>query len=753
MRPEAIQICCSFGCRAIISAMGMRSRTSGWGKGHSAVGAKVVMRIASTLVILAGMAQALVAAEPFRDPKLPIEQRVDDLVSRLTLDEKIGMLGQVQPAIPRLEIKAFTNWTEGLHGLGWVRGGSVTATTFPQSAGLGETWDPEILRQAGAVEGYEARVYFQKYNGARVGLAIRAPNVDLARDPRWGRTEEVFGEDPYFVGKMSVGYIKGLQGDHPQYLLSAATMKHFLANSNEDGRTSSSSDFDERNLREYYLVPFQMGIQEGNAQSFMASYNAVNKIPDTVSPFIRDIVEKEWKFDGMVCTDAGSLPNLTRQFHYYPDPTAAVAGCVKAGITVFLDRYAEPLKDALEKKLLTEADVERNIRGNIRMRMRLGEFDPPEMVPYSKISGSEEPWYGEANKALARRVTQESIVLLKNNDDLLPLDKSKLRSIAVIGPYGDNVLIDWYAGMPPYLVTPLEGIRNKVGPGVRVRYAPDDNNGNAANLAAESDVAILFVGNHPTCGAPFGRCASPSEGKEAIDRKAIDLDQAQLNLIRRVKNANAKTIVVLISSFPYAINWVQENVPAILHLSHSSQEEGNAVADVLFGDYNPAGRLAATWVKALDDLPPMMDYDIRKGRTYMYFKGQALYPFGFGLSYTTFEYCNLRTSADSVRGAGEITVSVDIKNTGKRTGDEVVQMYVKHLDSAVERPIRELRGFLRITLQPGETKTVRMPLRGNELTYWDAATHSFVVEPGKAAIMVGPSSAEVKLEKTVAVTP
>ena len=603
------------------------------------------------------------------------------------------------------------------------------------------------------MEGYEARVYSQKYNGARVGLAIRAPNVDLARDPRWGRTEEVFGEDPYFVGKMSVGYIKGLQGDHPKYLLSAATMKHFLANSNEDGRTSSSSDFDERNLREYYLVPFQMGIQEGNAQSFMASYNAVNKIPDTVSPFIRDIVEKEWKFDGMVCTDAGSLPNLTRQFHYYPDPTAAVAGCVKAGITVFLDRYAEPLKDALEKKLLTEADIERNIRGNIRVRMRLGEFDPPEMVPYSKISGSEEPWYGEANKALARRVTQESIVLLKNNDDLLPLDKSKLRSIAVIGPYGDNVLIDWYAGMPPYLVTPLEGIRNKVGPGVRVRYAPDDNNGNAANLAAESDVAILFVGNHPTCGAPFGRCALPSEGKEAIDRKAIDLDQAQFNLIRRVKNANAKTIVVLISSFPYAINWVQENVPAILHLSHSSQEEGNAVADVLFGDYNPAGRLAATWVKALDDLPPMMDYDIRKGRTYMHFKGQPLYPFGFGLSYTTFEYGNLRTSADSVRGAGEITVSVDIKNTGKRTGDEVVQMYVKHLNSAVERPIKELRGFLRITLQPGETKTVRMPLRGNELTYWDAATHSFVVEPGKAAIMVGPSSAEVKLEKTVAVTP
>src|ERR1700690_2887400 len=291
------------------------------------------------------LAQAAPGTEPFRDPKLSIDQRVDDLLSHLTLDEKIAMLGQMQPA---------------------------------------------ILRQVCFVEGYEARVYNRKFNGMRVGVAIRTPNVDLARDPRWGRSEESFGEDPYFVGKMSVALIQGLQGDNPKYLRAASTMKHFLANSNEDGRTSSSSDFDERNLREYYLVPFQMGIEEGNAQSFMASYNAVNKIPDTVSPFIRDIVEKEWKFDGMVCTDAGSLPNLTREFHYYPDPTAAVAGCVKAGISVFLDRYEQPLRDALDKKLVTEADIERNIKGNLRMRMRLGEFDPPGMSPWEKISGDEE---------------------------------------------------------------------------------------------------------------------------------------------------------------------------------------------------------------------------------------------------------------------------------------------------------------------------------------------------------------------------
>ena len=705
-----------------------------------------------SILLAAVLAGTLAAAEPFRDPTLPLERRVDDLVSRLTLDAKIAMLGQGQPAIPRLGIKAFTNFTEGLHGLGWVRGGSVTATTFPQSSGLGETWDPAILREAGAVEGYEARVYFKKYDGERVGLAIRAPNVDLARDPRWGRTEESFGEDPYLVGKLSAGFIKGLQGDDPRYLLAASTMKHFLANSNEDGRTRSSSDFDERNLREYYLVPFQMGILEAGAQSFMASYNAVNKIPDTVSPFIRDIVEKEWKFDGMVCTDAGSLFNLVRQFHYFEDAASATAGCVKAGITVFLDRYADSLKEALGKNLVTEADIDRNIRGNIRMRMRLGEFDPPKMSPYEGIAGSEEPWYGEKNKALARKVTQESIVLLKNSGPLLPLDKTKLRSIAVIGPFGDQVLIDWYAGMPPYTVTPLEGIRNKVGPNVRVRYAPDDNNGNAANLAAESDAAIVFVGNHPTCNAPFGRCTLPSEGKEAVDRKAIDLDAAQLNLIRRVKTANPKTVVVLVSSFPYAMGWVQENVPAILHLAHSSQEEGNALADVLFGDYNPAGRLAATWVKSLNDLPPMMDYDIRKGRTYMYFKGQPEYPFGFGLSYTTFEYSNLRVSAASLDAAGAVTVSVDVRNTGSMAGDEVVQLYVKHIDSAVERPIKELRGFERITLRPGETRSVKLPLKGTDLTYWDAGKHSFVVEPGKVGIMVGGSSVDARLETVISVT-
>jgi beta-glucosidase len=699
------------------------------------------------------MTRALPAAEPFRDTSLPLEKRVENLVSLLTLDEKIAMLAQRQPAIERLNIKAFTNFTEGLHGLGWAGGGGITSTQFPQSVGLGETWDAELLRQVGAVEGYEARVYGAKPN-PRVGLAIRAPNVDLTRDPRWGRSEESFGEDPFHVGSMSVGMIKGMQGDDPKYMLSASTMKHFLANSNEEARTRSSSDFDERNLREYYLVPFQMGVEQAHAQSYMASYNAVNKIPNTVSPFIHDITVKDWGFDGMVSTDAGSLGNLVRQFHYYEDNAAAVAGCVKAGISVFLDPYAPALKEALDKKLVTEEDIERDIKGNFRMRMRLGEFDPPEAVSYNKIAGTEEPWYGEKNKALARKATQESIVLLKNANNLLPLDKASVKSIAVIGAPGNDVYVDWYGGIPPYTVTPLEGIKAKLGPGVRVRYIVDNSaNSDAANIARESDVAIVFIGNKPTCLGPFGGQCPPSEGKEAVDRKAIELEPAQNQLVQAMVRANPKTIVVLKSSFPYSMNAVLQAAPAILHLAHSGQEEGNGLADVLFGDYNPAGRLVVTWPKSLNDLPPMMDYDIRKGRTYMYSKAEPEFPFGYGLSYTTFEYSNLKTSADTVPGSGAITVSVDVKNTGKRAGDEVVQLYVKYNDSAVERPIKQLRGFQRVTIGPNQTQTVKIPLKGSDLAYWNAEKHSFVVEAGKIDVLVGASSADIKVQKTVGVTP
>ncbi len=378
-------------------------------------------------------------------------------------------------------------------------------------------------------------------------------------------------------------------------------------------------------------------------------------------------------------------------------------------------------------------------------------LDPPDNNPYAKIgiNETEAPWLSEKHKQFARLITQKSIVLLKNTNNLLPLDKDKLKSVAVIGPRADEVLLDWYSGTPPYTVSPFEGIKNKLAGRATVRLAIDDTNNAAVNLAKESDVVIVCVGNHTTCDANFGNCPNPGEGKEAVDRKTITLNQEEL--IKKVYRANPNTVVVLISSFPYAITWTQHNVPAIVHMTHNSQELGNALADVLFGDYNPAGRLVQTWPRSLDQLPPMMDYDIRDGRTYMYFKGEPLYPFGYGLSYTTFKYTNLRTSSDGIPENGQITVSVDISNTGSLAGDEVVQMYVKHLGSEVQRPLKELKGFRRITLQPNETKTVQIPLKAESLAYWNTDAQRFVVERDKIKIMLGGSSAQTKIEKTVSV--
>jgi beta-glucosidase len=706
-----------------------------------------------SLLFCLAMCANVYSAYPFEDPNLSIEDRVNNIVSLMTLEEKISALS-TDPNVPRLGIKG-SRHIEGLHGValggpgGWGRGNPVTTTQFPQAIGMAETWDTEIIRQAGAIEGYEARYAFQKLN--RGALVVRAPNADLGRDPRWGRNEECFGEDPYFNGTLVVAFVKGLQGDNPKYWQTAALMKHFLANSNENDRGKSSSNFDERLLREYYSVPFRMGVIEGGSRAYMAAYNAYNGIPCTVHPILKDITVKEWGLDGIICTDAGAYKNLVTQHRYYLEMDIAAAACIKAGINQFLDKYREGINEALKNKLLTEADIDNVIKGNYRVMIRLGLLDPPDGNPYAKIgkTDTQEPWLTDKHKQFARLITQKSVVLLKNTNNLLPLNKDKLKSVAVIGPRADEVLLDWYSGTPPYTVSPFEGIKNKLAGRATVQLAVDDTNNAAVNLAKQSDVVIVCVGNHTTCDAKFGNCPNPGEGKEAVDRKTITLSQEEL--IKKVYRANPNTIVVLISNFPYAITWTQHNVPAIVHMTHNSQELGNALADVLFGDYNPAGRLVQTWPRSLNQLPPMMDYDIRDGRTYMYFKGEPLYSFGYGLSYTTFKYSNLRTSSDVVPENGEIIVSADISNTGSRTGDEVVQMYVKHLGSEVQRPHKELKGFRRITLQPNETKTVQMPLKAELLAYWSTEAQRFVVERDKIKIMLGGSSAETKLEKTVSV--
>jgi beta-glucosidase len=693
------------------------------------------------------MSEPIPADAPFRNPEVSLEARIDDLFSRMTLEEKVHCLS-TNPSLPRFGIVA-SGHVEGLHGLSqggpgkWGKDDPIPTTTFPQAIGLGETWDPALVHAVAALEGQEARFVFHRSGGKRGGIVVRAPNADIGRDPRWGRTEECYGEDAYFNGVMTQAFVRGLQGDHPRYWQAASLMKHFLANSNENERERSSSSFDERLWREYYSVPFRKGVEAGS-RAFMAAYNSYNGVPCHVHPMLERIARGEWGQDGIICTDGGAFKMLVSDHRYFPTLVEAAQAVLRAGINQFLDEFKPSVNDALSRGLLMEADIEHAIRPNFRVMIRLGLLDPPELVPYTKIS-SEEPWSQASSHALVRSVTQKSIVLLKNDPALLPLDEKMLRSIAVIGPRADEVLLDWYSGTPPYAVTPLDGIRARLGDRVAVRHARDG--AAAVKLAAECDVALVVVGNPPEGDGPFGKATHPTYGKEAVDRSEITLPDEPW--IAEVLDANPRTVVVLVSSFPYAIGWTKEHVPAIVHLTHNSQEMGHALADALFGDVNPGGRLVQTWPRSLADLPPMMDYDLRHGRTYLYFEGDALFPFGFGLSYTTFAYSKLRALADKVDARRPLDVSVEVENTGARAGDEVVQLYARYLSSSVKRPLQQLVGFRRVTLAAGETQTVTLPLDVGELAYWDVAAQRFVVEPGQIELRIGRSSRDIELTKTL----
>lgn len=721
---------------------------------------RALLTVICTLSALLASAQYIY---PFQNTALSDDERLDNLLSLLTIDEKINALS-TDLGVPRLGIRS-TGHSEGLHGLAlggpgnW--GGMKTVnyrtvpdvyptTTFPQAYGLGETWDTELIRQVADLEATEIRYYSQNERHRKAGLVMRAPNADLARDPRWGRTEEPFGEDPHLVAEMTVAFVKGLQGENPQYWKSASLMKHFLANSNEDGRDSTSSDFDNRLFHEYYAYPFRKGIEEGGSQAFMAAYNSWNGIPMTVHPVLHNIREA-WNMKGIICTDGGALSLLVNAHKTYPDRTEGAAAVVKAGVGQFLDNYRPYIYEALEKGILTEKEIEKAIRYNFYIALRLGLLDGDQTkVPYTHIGVTDTvaPWNKKEVREFVRTVTAKSAVLLKNEKKLLPLDKNKITSIAVIGPRADEVLLDWYSGTPPYSVSIVQGIKNAVGNHVEVLYEPSNEIDKALIAARKADVAIVCVGNHVYGTDPKWKYAPvPSDGREAVDRRALSLEQE--DLVKIVHKANPHTVMVLVSSFPFAINWSQENLPAILHITHNSQELGNGLADVIFGDFNPAGRTNQTWVKSIADLPPMMDYDIRNGRTYMYAKEKPLYPFGYGLSYTRFSYMDMKVSSSVLSAGKDISVSVNVRNTGDRDGEEVVQLYVSFPQSKVVRPIKQLKGFQRVPIKKGESQTVRFTLSADELAYWDNGKDTYVIEPGTVNILVGASSEDIRQTKKV----
>ncbi|HOW10039.1 MAG TPA: glycoside hydrolase family 3 C-terminal domain-containing protein [Bacteroidales bacterium] len=695
---------------------------------------------------------------PFRDKNLPEDVRIKNLISLMTLDEKISCLSP-RLAVPRLGIKG-TMTIEGLHGLAYsgpanwaVKGPKASpTTTFPQAIGLAQMWDPELLKRVADWQATEARYLAQNQRFGTSGLIVFAPNADMGRDIRWGRTEECYGEDPFLNATLVTAFVKGLQGSDPVYWKTASLMKHFLANSNENNRSYNSSDFDDRLFREYYSYAFYKGVAEGGSQCFMAAYNKYNGIPCTVHPVLRNVAMKDWGLRGIICTDGGAYRQLLSTHAHFPSLEVAAAECIKAGITVFLDNYMAPLREALSKGLVSEAEIDEAIYGNLRILLKLGLLDDQPGDPYNKIGISDTiaPWNKPEARELARMATRKSVVLLKNQNALLPLKKDKIKSIAVIGPSANKVISDWYSGTPPYNVNILNGIKNAAGDDIKIRFAMSNKADSAVIAASQSDVAIVCVGNHPlSYGLGWGQNYVASDGREDVDRQAISLEQE--DLVKLVYKANPNTVMVIVSSFPYSITWSKENIPAILHVSQSSQELGNGLADIIFGKESPSGRLVQTWVSSIDALPPILDYNIRHGRTYMYDKSVPLFPFGFGLTYTGFSYSDLKTDSRTISKDGTVKVSFRIKNTGNYDSDEVPQLYVSFPGSKVERAPKALKGFARVMVRKGEEKLVTIPVKAGDLTYWDPESGKWVLEPGKIDFFVGTSSSDAKLKGTLLV--
>lgn len=796
----------------------------------------------------------------FRNINLPLDERVKALVSSLTLDEKVESMMQYQPAITRLGVAAYKHGTEAAHGMAWLG----KATSFPQPIGLGCTWDTALLKQIGDVIGDEARIFYEQ-NREVHGLTLWAPTVDMERDPRWGRTEESYGEDPVLTGELTAALVQGIQGDHPKYYKAIATLKHFIGNNNEINRGSCSVTIDPRNMKEYYQAAFKLPFVKGGAKSMMTSYNAVNGTPTILLEDVKRVVKEEWNLDGFIVSDAGDLLGIVNDHHYYETYKEAVAHAVKAGIDSITDdkeKTVPAIYEALNEGLLTEEDINLALFNTFKVRFLLGEFDPSELNPYNAIP--ETKLMAPEHGMLAREAAKKSIVLLKNDKQLLPI-KETVSQIAVLGPLADVVYRDWYSGTFPYEVSIAEGIKHVVQPDkVKIHDArskvklydkskkwavhiADDEHQSlyfsetdgetflltdwdhssytlqrevnnkfvtsaldshltshadeafgwfvkeiirinqedeciklhtwnnqlvkhfgatnsaleivkepnetdlqhslfsldviedgleaAVALAKQSEVAVVVVGNHPLIN-----------GKEEIDRPSLRLPAAQQQLIKRVHEVNANTVVVIVGSYPYILDDIKDYCGAIVYLAHAGQEQGHAVAEMLFGRYSPAGRLNMTWYAHESQLTSIMDYDIRKTkRTYQYVDTQVDYPFGHGLTYASFTYSDLSLITTEQGGYAQLSLT----NQSSFAAEEVVQLYASVDESKVPRPRKKLIGFKRVAVPAQSTLTVQIPFDQHQLEVWDVANEYFVFEQATYQFLIGRSAEQIELQASL----
>jgi len=826
---------------------------------------------------------------PFRNTALSHDKRINDLLGRLTIEERVSLLIASSEGIPRLGIDKYYHGNEALHGV--VRPGRFTV--FPQAIALAATWNPTLIKEVATVISDEARAKWNFYNQGKGQtnyfsdvLTFWSPTVNLARDPRWGRTPETYGEDPFLTSRIGVAFVKGLQGENDKYLKVVSTPKHFAVNNEEHNRFECNAKVSERALREYYLRGFEACIREGKAQSIMSAYNAINGVPCTANKWLlNDLLRVEWGFNGYVVCDCGAVKTLISGHHYVDNKTEAAKAAIEAGVDLECgdDVYKDYLLKAYKEGLVEESSINQAAYRVLESRFKLGIFDPAENNPYTKISpdviGSEK------HQAIALETARESIVLIKNKDNLLPLNRNKHKSIAVLGPNASNIVLGDYSGKPVIKpVSVLDGIKASAGANVETKHVEWKSSSKdfiliepqllSNDKSVEEGLYAEYYDNMDLKGTPKTRIdkmvnydavsqppdpvisdapmsirwtgyittrvsgsykirITSSDGirfwvenklaidkwrdraetsdqieyqmeagkkyavkleyfvnrddeicqlfwevpgvgnsvlfaedvkaaresdyviavmginklteREGLDRKTIDLPLEQTNYLKEIYKENKNIAVVLIAGSAMAINWIDENIPAIVEAWYPGESGGTAIAEVLFGDYNPGGRLPFTFYKSIDDLPPFDDYDIYKGRTYMYFKGKPLYPFGYGLSYTSFGYSNM-----SISGSGDsIVVAADIRNTGDIKGDEVVQLYCTDLESPVKRPKKQLVGFKRMSLDKGETRTVSFVAARDQLKYWDEGIHSWSFEPGEFKFALGSSSEDIRLNRVI----
>ena len=698
--------------------------------------------------------------EIWKDTSQPIAVRVHDLARRMSLLEKAQEMCNNAPAIPRLGISAYDYWSECLHGVG--RAGA--ATVFPQAIGMAATWDVPLIHEEADAIATEARAkyndYVSKHRGdsARYyGLTFWTPNINIFRDPRWGRGQETYGEDPFLTARLGVAFIRGLQGDDPKYVKAMACAKHFAVHSGpEPARHIFDAVPPERDFYETYLPQFEAAVREGHVGAVMGAYNSVYGKPACANPLLlTELLRKQWGFDGHVVSDCGAIYDIYANHKFTATPEEAAADAVKAGDNLCCGTDYNSLTRAVKKGLISEEEIDTAVGRVLEARFRLGLFDPPEKVSYAQIPISQNDT--PEHEALALQVARESIVLLKNNG-LLPLDRAKIKRIAVIGANANSVpvLLGNYNGTPARPVTILDGIKQAAGTNIAVTcdlgcplaLRKDDaeklnagKRAEAIQAASAADVVIYAGGISPQLEGEEMKV--DYDGFSGGDRTRIELPSVQTELLKKLRATGKPVVFVNCSGSAIAMTWEAKHLPAILQAWYPGEQGGRAVADVLFGDVNPAGRLPVTFYHSTNDLPVFDDYSM-SNRTYRYFSGQPLFAFGHGLSYTRFGYSDAKLNATNVGAGDTVKLTFTVQNTGARDGDEVAQVYFRHVNSALPQPRLTLCGFTRIHLLAGQTARVTVDIPMERFRYWDTKKKQYTVEPGNYELLIGAASDDIR---------